>query len=115
MRKASATVIYKAEPRMLPDNTSITIYNIYNLTINYKNNNITLIQYNADTNKTTPAPYDYNNFYGMYETVLNIAKNNGFYFGSYEEFGLDWFDVQWISTEDPWNIRKYGYNKGVRV
>ena len=89
MRKASATVIYKAEPRMLPDNTSITIYNIYNLTINYKNNNITLIQYNADTNKTTPAPYDYNTFSGMYET--------------------------WICIDDPWNIRKYGYNKGGTV
>lgn len=83
MRKVSATVIYK-------DNT------LYNLTVNHKGVLIPLVAYEKRTFQT------------MYESVLNILKNNNFYCGYYEQFRRRWYDIQFINLENPVNIEKFG-------
>ena len=47
----------------------------------------------------------------MYETILNFARNNGFYYGRYKEFGAIWYDVSWIDINNPVKIEKYGFRK----
>ena len=64
MRKVSATVIYK-------DNA------IYNLTVNHKGVLIPLVAYDETSVK---HPYEKRTFQTMYKSVLNILKNNNFYY-----------------------------------
>lgn len=98
MKKASATVIYDSVNHM-----------IYNLTINHKMNLINMIHYDLNKN---PKPYKYRNFKDLYQTVLDFARNNGFYYGSYKQFGTIFYDVSWIDINNPTIINKYGFNKG---
>ena len=97
MKKASATVIYDSVSNQ-----------IYNLTINHNGEYINLIHY--DLNKS-PQPYKYETFQGLYETILNFARNNGYYYGRYQAFGSTWYDIQWIDLNNPTIISKYGYKE----
>lgn len=97
MKKASAICIYDPGTNQ-----------IYNLTINHNMNCIPLIQYKASEKIN---PYKYNNFNEVYETVLTIARNNGYYYSNYNEFGLTWYDIQWIDINNPTSINKYGYRR----
>ena len=94
MKKASATVLYKGSTNQ-----------IYYLALNYKNNLIPMINYSREK----VQPYKYPTFNAMYKTVLNFAKNNGFYYASYKEFNCTWYDIQWIDIENPEKIEKYGF------
>lgn len=94
MKKASATVIYNGKSNQL-----------YNLTINHAGNMITLVTYENEKAK----PYVYSSFQDLYKSVLQIAKNNGFYFGKYNQFNADFYDVAWIDCNNPYAVNKYGY------
>lgn len=92
MRKVTATVIYK-------DNI------IYNLTVNHKGVLTTLVAYDETSVK---HPYEERKFQTMYKSVLNILKNNNFYCGYYEVFGIRWYDIQFINLENPVKIEQFG-------
>lgn len=96
MKKASAIVLYNAQTRQ-----------IFNLTINHNGSLIPLIDYS----KEKVQPYCYKSFMAMYETILNFARNNGFYYGKYNEFGAIWYDVSWIDINNPVKIEKFGFRK----
>ena len=95
MKKASGTVLYKRSTNQ-----------IQYLAINHKNNLIPMINYSVEK----VQPYKYKTFNDMYKTVLNFAKNNGFYYASYKEFNRIFYDIQWIDTENPCKIEKFGFN-----
>ena len=92
MRKCTATVIYK-------DNR------IYNLTVNYKGSLTPLVRYDLDDRE---KPYEYESLKDLYESVLKILKNNGYYTSSYNEFNLKWYDIQFINLRNPTRIEKSG-------
>lgn len=47
-------------------------------------------------------------WFGMYKTVLNIIKNNGYYVKSWREFGSVWYDIAWYDhVNDVFNIMPY--------
>lgn len=98
MKKASATVIYDSKTNK-----------IYNFTINYKGALIPLIRYKP---KEQMHIYSYESFQRMYKSVINIAKVNGFYFGKYIEFGVEWYNIEWIDINNQYEINKHSY-KGV--
>lgn len=97
MKKASAIVVYNPVSNQ-----------IYNLTINHKGNLINMIHYELNGRI---QPYKYGSFKEVYETVLSFAKNNGFYYGKYEQFGMEWFDIAWIDISNPAIVNKYGYRR----
>lgn len=100
MRKAIATVIFNQGY-----NENGKTYSLYNLTVNHKGENITLLYYDMVRQE---KPYKYNSFNEMYKSILIILKNNGFYTGYVEEFGRRFYNIQFI--ELGYNtISKYGY------
>ena len=95
MRKVSAIAIYGREGQTC----TLSV-----LTVNYKGDLTSLVQYadESDTAKT------YDSFNKMYEAVLNIMKNNNFYCSMYEEFGVKWYDIQWIvKIKNPKYVSKH--------
>jgi len=98
MKKASATVIFDSKTNQ-----------IYNLTIKHKLAYINFIHYDM---QAQPKPYKYPSFHELYQTVLNQAKVNGFYYDSYTAFNAIWYDIAWIDINNPTLINKYGFKKG---
>ena len=96
MYKASAIVLYNAKTNQ-----------IHNLTINHKGTYITMIDYS----KEKVQPYCYKSFMGLYQTILNFAKNNGFYYGKYNQFDSTWYDIAFIDINNPYKVEKYGFRK----
>ena len=92
MKKVTATVIHKGG-------------RIYNLTVNHKGSHIPLIQYDLDGVK----PYKNTDFDSMYNTVLQVLKQNRFYVSKDRMFGADWYDIMWIDLDNPTRTNKYGY------
>ena len=56
-------------------------------------------------------PYHYEHFTDLYKTVLNIAKNNDFYFDSFRAFETDWYDIAWIESAIPWKHSQFSYRE----
>lgn len=100
MRKVVATCIYSEDWK-----NGIPSFQCWNFTINYKGNNITLIQY---TPNVRPEPYVYHSFNVLYESLLNVLKNNGYCTQVYTEFGRDFYNIQFIKLGTT-KIDKYGY------
>ena len=45
---------------------------------------------------------------GLYDTVLSIIKNNGYYVKSWVEFNSTWYDIAWYDhVNDVFNIMPY--------
>ncbi len=45
---------------------------------------------------------------GLYDTILAIIKNNGYYVKSWVEFGSVWYDIAWYDhVNDVFNIMPY--------
>lgn len=97
MRKCTASVIYSC-------NLKAEEYQIYSLAVTYKGHLFNLLRYDKEAK---PEPYKYNSFERMYESVLNIMKNNHFYPGFYREFDRRWYDIQWINMYD-FVVDQYG-------
>jgi len=94
MKKVTAIAIYKREGKF---------YNLCVLTVNYKGDITTLDQYPREGIQS----HNYNDFSSMYKSVLKIMKNNNFYCGMYEDFGVKWYDIQWIDYNNAKYVNKY--------
>ena len=92
MKKVSATVVYK-------DNQ------IYNLTVNHCGVLVCLALHDKTSVK---GSNEKTTFQSLYKTVLKILKNNNYYCSYYEEFGVRWYDIQFINLENPVEIEKFG-------
>lgn len=90
MRKVTATVIYKNNE-------------IYNLTVNYCGVLVCLALHDETSAKCSNEK---RTFQSLYKKVLKILKNNN-YCNYSEEFGLRWYDIQFINLENPVEIEKF--------
>ena len=95
MIKVNAICIYK-------DNM------IYNLTVQHKHSNITLIRYDVQEDIIYPQPYKHKTFNDMYETILSILKVNNMCCGFIEQFGKKWYDIAFINIDIPYMVDRYG-------
>ena len=96
MRKVTATVIYK-------DNQ------IYNLTVNYCGVLVCLALHET----VKKGSNEKRTFNSLYKTVLKILKNNNYYCNYQEEFGVRWYDIQFINLENPKKKKKFGINSKI--
>ena len=58
----------------------------------------------------TPSNH-FNKFKELYECVLNILKNNGYYTHSYKAFGSAWYNIQVIDLDNPSAIAIFSADK----
>ena len=93
MRKVTATVIYKNNE-------------ICNLTVNFCGVLVCLALHET----VEKASNEKRTFQSLYKTVLKILKNNNYYCNYQEEFGVRWYDIQFINLENPVEIEKFGIN-----
>ena len=96
MRKVTATVIYKNNQ-------------IYNLTVNYCGVLVCLALHET----VEKGSNEKRTFQSLYKTVLKILKNNNYYCNYQEEFGVRWYDIQFINLENPVEIEKFGINSKI--
>ena len=89
MKKVVATLIVK-------DNE------IINLTVNDNKGGSTTL---------TPTQKRFNNINEVYNCVLKILKNNGYYTHSYKEFGRVWYNIQLIDLNNPTITSIYGVDE----
>ena len=92
MKKCTCTVIYRyVENR----------YELINITAKHKHENICLY---GNRN------YRYRHVYfnEMYESVLEILKNNNFYVHTWKMFESTWYDIDFIDVYN-WEINRYPY------
>lgn len=89
MKKCTCTVIYKYVEKR---------YEILNITVKHKNENIPLYAANEQ----------YRFFDEMYSTVLAILKANNFYVHTWKMFKSTWYDIDFIDIETC-EINRYPY------
>lgn len=100
MKKVVATCIYSEHWEDGP-----RVFQCWNFTVNHNGNNITLVEYQFGA-----KPYEYRKFNDLYKSLLNILKNNGYYTQVSSEFGLDFYNIQFIKLGTA-TISKYGYTR----
>jgi len=88
MKKASATVVYSSEQKK-----------VFNVSIVQDGKIIPL-------NNANP---EYTTINSIICLVLMLAKNNGFYISSYNDFGVTWYNIQFVDIDNPSSINKFGY------
>ena len=92
MKKCTCTVIYRyIENR----------YELINITVKHKHENILLYGYQD-------FRYRHVYFNKMYESVLEILKNNNFYVHNWKMFESTWYDIDFIDIDNP-EINRYSY------
>ena len=89
MKKCNCIVVYRHIKKR---------YEILNITVKHKNENIPLYAANEQ----------YRFFDEMYSAVLEILKANNFYVHNWEMFESTWYDVDFIDV-DNWEINRYSY------
>ena len=89
MKKCTCTVIYRYVKKH---------YEILNITVKHKNENIPLYAANEQ----------YRFFDEMYSAVLEILKANNFCVHTWEMFGSTWYDIDFIDV-DNFEICRYSY------
>ena len=98
MKRASATVIFDSRT-----------YKLINLTINYRGTLIKLVYYDSQTIKRA---INYSNFHELYKYILAMAKANNFEFSSYRNFGLTWYNIQFLDIyKHPYTFEEYGFKR----
>lgn len=106
MKRATAILWYQEGK----DKDGFTYYCMMNLSVVTRDNHlVTLVQYGAEDIKT-PVMYKYYSFHNMYDDALSIIRVNGFYLSSYENFGRRWYDMQFISDTEPYEIKRYSHS-----
>lgn len=66
------------------------------------------------SNPDTTLRYSYRNLTEIYDSVLNILKNNGFKVQCEDYGNSKLFNIQWIDCNYPWEVNRYFYKgKGV--
>ena len=89
MKKAVVQVMY--EKKLNPN--GIIVLQIKHLLIN---------------NEFINKPVICDGWVGVYKSVLNIIRNNGYYVKSWSEFGSVWYDIAWYdNVNDVFNIMPY--------
>ena len=96
MKKVIAICVYKR-------NFDNMTYQMYDLTVHHKTNLINLVHYDKDSKV---APYKYSLFYDMYESILNLLKQNDSYVSDWKDFGCKWYDIAFIDV-DTYKITHY--------
>ena len=90
MKKAVVQVMYEQKP----NHNGINVLQIKHLLIN----NTEFIN----------KPVICDGWAGMYNDVLNIIRNNGYYVKSWSEFGSVWYDIAWYDhVNDKFDIMPY--------
>lgn len=89
MKKVTATVLIK-------DNEVI------NLIVNDNNGNL---------NSLKLSNTHFNNVCELYNSILIILKNNGYYTHVYKEFGEAWYNIQVIDLNNPLITSIYGIDE----
>ena len=83
-------------------------YQLYQVAVHTKNGDvIPLLTYEG----CEELAYKYATFDGMYSVVLSILRENKFYTGFYDDFGVRWYDIMWINKYDC-VIERYGKYMG---
>ena len=96
MKKVSAIVVYSEK---------VTYFQVYNLTVKTKDSErITLISYPCNSD----LPYKYAYFQDMYQSILNILKNNNFYVKQWKDYGCLWYDIDFVNVDD-YNVQRYAF------
>ena len=70
---------------------------IYNLTVNYKGELITLKRHDISDSSVKV----YESFRDMYCAILTIIKANNFKVKYIQAFNSKWYDIQFIDTSNP--------------
>ena len=96
MQKVTCTVIYR-----YTDNH----YELINITVKHKHENITLYSENWDDIDKKHA-YKYNLFNDLYGDVLAFINSNNFYVHSWKMFESKWYDIDFIDINDG-SITRY--------
>ena len=83
---------------------------ICNITVITRNNNPICLLYNPDTT----LRYKYRNLTEIYDSVLNILKNNDFKVACEDYENSKLYNIQWIDCNHPCEVNRYFYKgKGV--
>ena len=91
MKKASATIIYNSKTMKV---LNVSLYVI---------KSGELIDFTTKQVKQKK----YSSWIEIQKDVLNIAKNNGYYFKIWYEFGSAYYDINMIDIKDPGKINRY--------
>ena len=106
MKRATAIICYHEGT----DRDGITYYCMMNLSVVTRDNHlVTLVQYGKE-DISTPVMYKYYSFHNMYDDILSIIRVNGFYLSSYDNFGRRWYDIQFISDKEPYEVKRYSHS-----
>ena len=96
MRKVTAIVVYSEKTNY---------FQIYNMTVKTKDcTNIKLVSYSKDSD----LPHKYALFQDMYQSILNILKNNNFYVKSWKDYGCLWYDIDFVNA-DTYDVQRYAF------
>lgn len=82
---------------------------VYNLSFIHKTNIIPMIYGNAKHENDKKTFHKFKSFHEIYQTILQIAKNNDCKIPAYFEFDCLWYDIKFINIDNPGMIDKYGY------
>ena len=96
MKKVTCTAIYRYINKH---------YELINITVKHKHENITLYSECWDETDRKHA-YKYNLFNEMYSSVLAFLKSNNFYVHSWKMFESKWYDIDFIDIYD-FSINRY--------
>lgn len=91
MRKVCCIVQYsKINSRMSDDSVHYSYYEIDRMTVIPRNGNMIDM-----TNHHIRFP-DHDS---MIKNVLMILKNNNMYVGTYKDFNVTWYEIEWINSD----------------
>ena len=96
MKKVTCTVIYRYVNKH---------YELINITVKHKHENITLYSEYWDEMDRKHA-YEYNLFNELYYDILAFLKSNNFYVHSGKMFENKWYDIDFINMDD-FSITRY--------
>lgn len=103
MRKVNAIVTYKNEM-----DDSGAWFRFVSMSATPRNGeNIILV---APSEIEMRHPYKYRNFDALYNSALNLLKNNGFYAAKHTDFGATWYEINFINL-DTGAIERHPYHK----
>ena len=84
-----------------------TTNQLYNVTVITKDaERVTLLQYFKGSGA---QPYRHRTFQDVYSTVLSLLYQNGFKVKSWQDFGKDWYNIQWIDLYSPTTVGRFSY------
>lgn len=106
MKRANCIVVYEEGK----DKDDFGYFRILNLTVITKDGEtVPLITYDPDKPDKNNL-YKFYSWHHLYEDVLTWLRNNGFYVQSWQNFGRIWYNIQFIDSAEPWDIKHYSHS-----